>query len=157
MGVIIVSLLVASLGLPVLLRGLLMPPEHDQQSAEDAARVKAAEAAIARIEEVQHELAEGRADADLYVSAAARIMDGYRERIESRVGTREENAEMRRGEAIERRLRIAALKAERSQDLDELLEVIDSNFLGWARDGSRAIMGNPDAVNALAHTSDRSP
>ncbi|WP_443478942.1 alpha/beta fold hydrolase (plasmid) [Novosphingobium aerophilum] len=30
------------------------------------------------------------------------------------------------------------------QDLDELLEVIDSNFLGWARDGSRAIMGNPD-------------
>jgi CPA1 family monovalent cation:H+ antiporter len=31
------------------------------------------------------------------------------------VGTREENAEMRRGEAIERRLRIAALKAERSQ------------------------------------------
>jgi len=115
MGVIIVSLLVASLGLPVLLRGLLMPPEHDQQSAEDAARVKAAEAAIARIEEVQHELAEGRADADLYVSAAARIMDGYRERIESRVGTREENAEMRRGEAIERRLRIAALKAERSQ------------------------------------------
>ncbi|OAN58705.1 MULTISPECIES: Na+/H+ antiporter [Sphingobium] len=115
MGVIIVSLLAASLGLPLLLKGLEMPAEHDHKAAEDAARVKAAEAAIAEIEKVQHALAEGRSDADLYVSTASRIMDGYRQRIESRVGSPENNALGRRAEEIERRLRLAALKAERAQ------------------------------------------
>lgn len=115
MGVIIVSLLAASLGLPLLLKGLEMPAEHDHKAAEDAARVKAAEAAIAEIEKVQHALAEGRSDADLYVSTASRIMDGYRQRIESRVGSPENNALGRRAEEIERRLRLAALGAERAQ------------------------------------------
>jgi len=115
MGVIITSLIVASIGLPWLLKGLEMPAEHDQQAAEDAARIIAAEAAIAEIEKVQHSLAEGRSDADLYVSAAARIMDHYRDRIESRAGTAETNALGRRSEEIERNLRIAALRAERTQ------------------------------------------
>ncbi|SNT12383.1 sodium/proton antiporter, CPA1 family [Sphingomonas laterariae] len=115
MGVIIVSLLAASLGLPLLLKGLEMPAEHDHQAAEDAARVKAAEAAIAEIEKVQHALAEGRSDADIYVSTASRIMDGYRHRIDSRVGSPENNALGRQSEEIERRLRLAALKAERAQ------------------------------------------
>lgn len=30
------------------------------------------------------------------------------------------------------------------QDLDELLEVVDSNFLGWSRATAPSIMGNPD-------------
>lgn len=115
MGVIIVSLLAASLGLPLLLKGLEMPAEHNHQAAEDSARVKAAEAAIAEIEKVQHALAEGRSDADLYVSTASRIMDSYRQRIESRVGSPENNALGRQAEEIERRLRLAALKAERAQ------------------------------------------
>lgn len=29
-------------------------------------------------------------------------------------------------------------------DLDELLDMIDSNFLGWSREGAKMIMGNPD-------------
>lgn len=115
MGVIITSLVVASIGLPWLLNGLEMPMEHDQQAIEDQARVRAAEAAIAEIEKVQHGLAEGRGDADLYVSAAARIMDAYRQRIESRAGNAESNALGRRSEQIEQSLRLAALKAERAQ------------------------------------------
>ncbi len=115
MGVIITSLIVASIGLPWLLNGLEMPAEHDLQAIEDAARIRAAEAAIAEIEKVQHSLAEGRNDADLYVSAAARLMDAYRQRIESRAGNAESNALERRSEAIERNLRLAALKAERTQ------------------------------------------
>ncbi len=114
MGVIIMSLLVASIGLPWLLNGLEMPAEPSRQAEEDLARIEAAEAAIAEIERVQHGLAEGRSDADLYISAGARIMDGYRERIENRQGTAEDNATARRSERIERDLRLAALKAERT-------------------------------------------
>jgi CPA1 family monovalent cation:H+ antiporter len=42
-------------------------------------------------------------------------MDAYRHRIESRVGNAESNALERRTEEVERRLRLAALKAERTQ------------------------------------------
>lgn len=114
MGVIIASLLGASLGLPWLLNGLTMPAEPSHQAEEDAARIGAAQAAIAAIERVQHDLAEGRSDADLYVAAAAKIMDGYRQRIGSRQGNTEANAAGRRSERIERDLRLAALKAERT-------------------------------------------
>ncbi|WCP12234.1 Sodium, potassium, lithium and rubidium/H(+) antiporter [Sphingobium sp. AntQ-1] len=115
MGVIIVSLIAASFALPWLLTGLEMPAEHDHQAEEDAARIKAAEAAIAEIEKVQHGLAVGKSDADIYVAAAARIMDIYRHRIESQTRNAEGNALGRQSEAIERNLRLAALKAERTQ------------------------------------------
>ena len=113
MGVIILSLVAASIGLPLLLNGLGVPPEPSHQAEEDRARIAAAEAAIAEIERVQHDLAEGRPDADIYVAAAARVMDHYRTRID--VGSRadEEVALARQVEAIESRMVIAALKAER--------------------------------------------
>jgi len=114
MGVIIVSLIVASVGLPWLLNGLEMPAEPSYQAEEDMARIEAAQAAIARIEHVQHDLAEGRGDADLYVSAGWRVMEGYRQRIENRQGNIEHNATGRRSERIERDLRLAAVKAERT-------------------------------------------
>ncbi len=47
----------------------------------------AAQSAIEAIERAEHEMAEGRADADLYIAAASRIMDLYRERIDRRQGT----------------------------------------------------------------------
>jgi len=115
MGVIIVSLIVASVGLPLLLAGLEMPAEPSQEAEEDAARVAAAEAAIAEIERVQHSLAEGRKDADIYVVAAARIMDVYRERIESRSGTPDDSRSARVDERIERELRLSAVRAEREE------------------------------------------
>ena len=115
MGVIIVSLIVASVGLPLLLAGLEMPAEPSQEAEEDEARVAAAEAAIAEIERVQHGLAEGRKDADIYVVAAARIMDVYRERIESRSGTPDDSRSARVDERIERELRLSAVRAEREE------------------------------------------
>lgn len=114
-GVILVSLVMASLVLPLVLRGLKMPAEPSQQAAEDMARVAAAEAAIKAVERVQHALAEGRNDADVYATAGARIMDGYRERIESRSSGREASQEARANERIERDLRLAAVRAERAE------------------------------------------
>ncbi|WP_242136903.1 Na+/H+ antiporter [Sphingomonas sp. TREG-RG-20F-R18-01] len=114
-GVILSSLVLASIGLPLLLRGLTMPPEPSQQAAEDMARVAAAEAAIKAIERVQHALAEGRNDADVYAAAGARIMDGYRERIESRSAGSDASHAARANERIERELRLAAVRAERAE------------------------------------------
>jgi monovalent cation/hydrogen antiporter len=114
-GVILASLVLASLVLPLLLRGLTMPAEPSQQAEEDKARVAAAEAAIRAIERVQHALADGRSDADIYAAAGARIMDGYRERIESRSAGIDVSQEARASERIERDLRLAAIQAERSE------------------------------------------
>ncbi|MCX5572220.1 Na+/H+ antiporter [Kaistia nematophila] len=113
MGVIILSLVAASIGLPLLLHGLQLETNTTQRAEEDRARTAAAEAAIAEVERVQHELGEGKPDADIYVAAAARIMDLYRARIEAQSRVGDDPALARQIEAIEARLRIAALKAER--------------------------------------------
>lgn len=115
MGVIIVSLVAATFGLPLLLRNLEMPAEPNQIAAVDAAQIAAAQAAIAEIERAQHQLAEGRSDADAYVAVAAQLMDIYRQRIDRHTGEQEQVRAVRRDEAIERELRLAALRAERGE------------------------------------------
>ncbi|MDF0545867.1 Na+/H+ antiporter [Sphingobium sp. H39-3-25] len=114
-GVIILSLVAASIGLPLLLRGLKMPAEPSKQAQEDEARVASAQAAIKAIEWRQHLLAEGRSDADVYAAVGARIMDLYRERIESRSHRDGEARDARQVDRIERDIRLAALKAERDE------------------------------------------
>src|SRR5690606_3910573 len=111
-GVIILSLTAASVALPTLLRGLHVPPEPDEEAQIERARRAAAEAAIPAIEAALHDMARGHTDADLYADAAARVMELYRRRLEGYAGI--ENADrVRQGDAIERSLRAAALRAER--------------------------------------------
>jgi CPA1 family monovalent cation:H+ antiporter len=115
MGVIIFSLIAASIGLPLMMLGLEMPAEASSAAEVDAARIAAAEAAIAEIERTQHRLAEGRKDADDYINVASRLMDVYRVRIDNQSNAPEQTALLWREEGIERELRLAALKAERSE------------------------------------------
>lgn len=112
-GVIITSLVLASIGLPLLLRGLDMPAEPSRQAQEDQARVAAAHAAIKAIENTQHRLGEGRKDLDVYAAAGTRIMDLYRERIDSRAQDGGPQGQMQLYAQIDRDLRLAGLKAER--------------------------------------------
>ncbi len=112
-GVIIVSLVMASLSLPHLLKEVELPPEPSHQEAEDRARIAAASAAIHAIERAQHVMAKGGSDADLYADIGARLMETYRQRIGGRSKTGDEAALVRKGEEIERNLRLAALRAER--------------------------------------------
>jgi Na+/H+ antiporter len=114
-GVIIVSLLAASVSLPYLLRNLELPPEPSQQEEEDLARVAAAEVAIRAVERAQHDMAEGRSDADLYSDAGVLIMTLYRQRIDSRSKTGEEAALVRKIDEIERKLWLVGLRAERAE------------------------------------------
>ena len=142
MGVIIVSLIVASVGLPILLRGLKLPPEPSHLAEEDQARIAAAEAAIAAVERVEHEMAEGRADADIYVAAASRIMDFYRQRIEARRSELDDVATARHLEQIERELRLVALRAER----DEVFRRVQNREIG--SEAARKIVREIDLLEA---------
>jgi monovalent cation/hydrogen antiporter len=114
-GVIVVSLLVASVGLPVVLKGLELPPEPSHQAEVDQARSVAAEAAIRAIEEAQHTLAEGGVDPDLTTETAARIMELYRQRIDSRAQSPEAIEISRKADRVERQLRLAGVRAERDE------------------------------------------
>ena len=113
-GVILVSLVIASILLPLLLRGLSLPPEPSLQAEEDAVRVAAYEAAIRAVERAQHDMAEAGDRADTYAAAGSRVMDLYRDRIESRSQDARGLAEARLQDRIERDLRLVGLKAERA-------------------------------------------
>ncbi|KQQ73943.1 sodium:proton antiporter [Rhizobium sp. Leaf321] len=114
-GVIILSLTAASIGLPYLLQNLELPPEDDHLQEEDIARIAAAEAAIRMIEKLQHAMSEGRTDADLYGEVGTRLMELYRQRIEGRSKLGDEAELLRKMEEVDKRFRLAALRAERDE------------------------------------------
>ena len=124
MAVIMVSLAAASIGLPLLLKGLDMPIDQSRDAEETAARMAAAHAAIAEIERKERARTEAQTDADadivVTVAAAARVLDLYRARIESREGDAEAIALAKRGELAEREMRLAGLEAERAYLFGEL-------------------------------------
>jgi Na+/H+ antiporter len=114
-GVIVLSLIVANIGLPYVLKGVEMPPETARRRKEEQARLIAAEAAIDAVERDLRKTSEGRRDADLQMESAARIVAQYRRRIEalSRVG---DNGDfVGRIDEIERSLNLVALRAERAE------------------------------------------
>lgn len=115
-GVIVVSLVVATFALPRLLKNVELPPEPSHEQEEDRGRVAAASAALRAIEDVSHAMAEGKPDPDLYSDIAGRIMETYRQRIETHTRTDEEDAALtRKMDDIERRLWLAGLAAEREE------------------------------------------
>ena len=114
-GVIIFSLVVASIALPRLLRNIELPVEASHRKEEDYARIAAAQAAIMAVENAQHKLAAGRPDADLYADVASQIMELYRKRIDGRMRLGEEREQTAQSEEIEKLLFVTALKAERQE------------------------------------------
>ncbi len=125
-GVIILSLIGASIGLPKILRGLELPVDDQRAAREDLARARAAEAAIRAVEKAEHSMAEDRPDADLYVEAGTRVMDMYRHRLKGTSKTPEERKIFRKNDEIERNLRLTALRAER----DELFRLARAGDIG---------------------------
>ena len=86
-------------------------------------------------------MAKGRSDADLYADAASRIMELYRRRIEGQFQTREEAEANRESVEIERKLRLAGLKAERS-------EISASRGSGLDDEAARRIVREIDFLEA---------
>lgn len=115
-GVIVVSLVLATFALPRLLKNVELPPEPSHEQEEDRGRVAAASAAIRAIEDASHAMAEGKSNPDLYSDIAGRIMETYRQRIETHTRTDEEDAALtRKMDDIESRLWLAGLAAEREE------------------------------------------
>lgn len=112
-GVILLSLIAATAFLPRLLRGLDLPPESAREQEIDQARVAASQAAIGAIERALQEAAHQQGDEDLYAQAAARVLDAYRRRIEGRMQRGAISTRIRRGDEIERKIRLAGIRAER--------------------------------------------
>lgn len=113
-GVIVLSLVAASVALPHLLRGMSLPLEPAHEAEFDRARALSAEAAIRAVEDAQHRLSSGKSQADLYTDAATRIIESYRRRVRGHAPTGGEDAlRIRQSEDIERQLRLAGLRAER--------------------------------------------
>jgi len=116
--VILLSLLVASIGLPRLLAGMTFPAETDEQQEEDLARRAAANAAISAIEKSQIELMEADScvDPEVYPQAAARVIAFYEHKLKE-VDPDAEPA-WRKTDSAEKELRLAALAAERRTVFD---------------------------------------
>lgn len=114
-AVILISLLLASLCLPRLLRGLELPDEPAERREEDRARREAAAAAVAAVERARHALsAASAADADLYTNAAVRVMANYQKRLDDSAMPGGVDAErLRQADRAEVALRLAGLQAER--------------------------------------------
>lgn len=81
-GVIIGSILIASVLLPWLLKSLELPVEPTNQVETNQIRIIASQAAIAAIERRGHAMATGRGNPDLFARAADRVMEVCRERID---------------------------------------------------------------------------
>lgn len=116
-SVILVSLLTASIGLPMLLGGLQMPPETLEAKEEELARRRAAVEAISAIERTQQDMLRKAppADADIYTHAAARIIELYKRRLQDDSGAEIDALQLRKSDVAERQLRLAGLQAERSE------------------------------------------
>jgi monovalent cation/hydrogen antiporter len=117
-GVIVVSLLLASVGLPQALRGLEQLPDPSHGAAENRLRTAASEAAMLA---VTNATAVDSCDAQLYAQAAARIVANYRHRI-ARYAREDELASQsaeptQHGDTdkVEHQLRLVGLHAERDE------------------------------------------
>jgi CPA1 family monovalent cation:H+ antiporter len=119
-AVIVLSLIGASIGLPRLLKGLELPREPAQQREEDHARAAAAVAAIEAVTQAQHAIQQQTppTEAEVCADAARRVIANYQRRIQESESKGVEATHLRQADAMERRLRLAGLRGERTEILD---------------------------------------
>ncbi|MFM2086050.1 MAG: hypothetical protein RLZZ237_919 [Pseudomonadota bacterium] len=114
MGVILLSLVLASITLPLLTKGLVFAPPARRSSEERNARSAAAEAAIVRLEKVCAGIStEGKQQ--VVTEAANRLIEAYRRRLAYGESSNDEAARMQELARTERALRLEALTAERDE------------------------------------------
>lgn len=116
MGVILISLIIASIGLPLLARGLTADlPTTAGAHSEDAARIAAGEAAVRRIEQIAAEQHGHNEASGARAEVAAHLLDVYRRRLQYGDESGEDEASRRLLAETERELRLEGLRAERDE------------------------------------------
>ncbi|OHV08184.1 Na+/H+ antiporter [Kushneria phosphatilytica] len=115
-GVILLTLILGSVGLPLLLRGLASAPDHQHFEEERRARQAAARAAIRALEQYsqQDDDDQDQDRRNALEAVSTQLIDGYRRRltIDDR-SLRSRRFEHDRG--LHRQARLAALRAERQE------------------------------------------
>jgi Na+/H+ antiporter len=114
-AVILLSLVVASFGLPPLLKGLELPPETESLREEDLARHEAATAAMQAIEQSQRDLLPEIQNPEILADAASRVIAAYQRRIDGANESISSAGQIRKADQAERALRVAGLRAERAK------------------------------------------
>ncbi|MCC4620149.1 Na+/H+ antiporter [Xanthomonas cassavae CFBP 4642] len=114
-SVILVSLLVASVALPRLLRGLELPEEEDEQQKEDLAVKAASQAALEAVEKLRQRLVEDSAHAERYNAAANQVSQRYQRKLGAVDMAETDPEEAGAYEQALRQFRHAALVAERNE------------------------------------------
>lgn len=120
-AVIVLSLLVASIGLPLLLKDLELPRDPASVREEDRIRSLMAQAAIDAINKAHNTIAQQiePADADIHADAASRVIAFYQHRVHSGTTDANEALQLRKADVAERTLRLAALNGERQAILSQ--------------------------------------
>ncbi len=120
-AVILLSLVIASIGLPRLLKGLELPSEPTERQAGDRAQIAAAVAAIESIKKVQQEILQytDAVEADVCADAASRVIEMYQRRVRQGEFEGIEAEDLRNADAVERKLRLAGLQGARAEILDQ--------------------------------------
>jgi len=144
MGVILCSLLIASVAMPLLASGLQtdMPHATQHRHGEVSARLAAAEAAIRRIQTYLPQRQYSPEEAALRAEAAAYLIDVYKRRLEYGDPSGERMEDIERRMEVELELRLEALRAER----DELYRLRRSNAID--DDVHRALVREIDLTEA---------
>ncbi|MBB6251663.1 Na+/H+ antiporter [Nitrospirillum iridis] len=114
-GVILVSLPLAGVLLPWLLRGLAMPEEDASVEEERLAEAAMARAALRRLEQAHQAVPPTAPDSDLYAEAAVRLMEFYRRQVEEPDMPGDARAQSRRRQTIDAELRLVAVRAKRDE------------------------------------------
>jgi CPA1 family monovalent cation:H+ antiporter len=115
MGVILFSLILASIALPLLTKGLVFAPPGRAASEESIARRAAADAAIRQLEQSCSALPAKDPANQFRVEAANRLIDSYRSRLAYGDKGEEEAEQSNRLAAFERSMRLEAIRAERDE------------------------------------------
>lgn len=113
-GVIVLSLVLATIALPPVLKGLAEVAETSHHAAEIEARLAAARAAIAAVASAEVDSTGGEPARRRFADIATRILEPYRRRL-ARGAVAEGDADRSTDDAVERQLRLAGLRAERDE------------------------------------------
>ncbi|HHW4680441.1 MAG TPA: Na+/H+ antiporter, partial [Xylella taiwanensis] len=141
-SVILVSLLLASVVLPYLLRGLELPEESSYEQEEDFARRASAQAALEAVERLRQRLLEDSANAERYNEAANQVSQLYQRKLGAVHLAKADPQETKVFEQVVRRFRQVGLAAER----DELFRLARESHI--SDELSRRMVRNLDLIEA---------
>ncbi|WP_171898050.1 Na+/H+ antiporter [Xylella taiwanensis] len=139
-SVILVSLLLASVVLPYLLRGLELPEESSYEQEEDFARRASAQAALEAVERLRQRLVEDSANAERYNEAANQVSQLYQRKLGAVDLAKADPQETKVFEQVVRRFRQVGLAAER----DELFRLARESHI--SDELSRRMVRNLDLI-----------